>query len=102
MDSPPKVATPFTAATAGVPPVSVAPLGLVPMASVTPLVAFVTRVLKWSRISTCTAGVSVAPAVVLAGGGTTERTVLATAGAAAAAGCGGIAPPTAGAAPTLD
>src|SRR6266571_3921030 len=59
MDSPPKVATPFTAATAGVPPVSVAPLGLVPMASVTPLVAFVTRLLNWSRISTLTPAVQV-------------------------------------------
>jgi len=101
MDSPPKVATPFTAATAGVPPVSVAPLGLVPMASVTPLVAFVTRLLNWSRISTCTAGVSVAPAVVLAGGCTTKFTLLATAGPTATVGCWVIATPSTVAATTL-
>src|SRR6266516_1400498 len=101
MDSPPKVATPFTAATAGVPPVSVAPLGLVPMASVTPLVAFVTRLLNWSRISTFTAGVSVAPAVVLAGGCTTKFTLLATAGPTATVGCWVIATPSTVAATTL-
>src|SRR5205809_4239309 len=101
MDSPPKVATPFTAATAGMPPVSVAPLGLVPMASVTPLVAFVTRLLNWSRISTCTAGVSVAPAVVLAGGCTTKFTLLATAGPTATVGCWVIATPSTVAATTL-
>src|SRR2546428_12916250 len=95
MDSPLKGATPFTAATAGVPPVRVAALGLVPMASVTPLVALVTRLLNWSRISTCTAGVSVAPAAVLAGGGTTKFTLLATPGPTVTVGCWVIAtPPT--------
>src|SRR6266550_2859506 len=95
MDSPLKVATPLTAATAGVPPVRVPALGFVPMASVTPLVAFVTRLLNWSRISTCTAGVSVAPAVVLAGGCTTKLTLVATAGPTVTVGCWVIAtPPT--------
>src|SRR5207245_9487709 len=97
MDSPLKVATPFTAATAGVPPVRVPALRFVPMASVTPLVAFVTRLLNWSRISTCTAGVSVAPAAVLAGGCTTKLTLVGTAGPTVTVGCWVIATP-----PTVD
>ena len=61
----PNVATPATALTVVV-PASVPLPGLVPMASVTLLVAFVTRLPEMSWISTLTAGI-VAPAAVLTG-----------------------------------
>ena len=61
-----KLATPLAAATLTVPP-RVPLFGLVPIASVTLFVAAVTRLPPASRISTCTAGLIVAPPVVLAG-----------------------------------
>src|SRR5512146_260392 len=61
-----KLATPPTAATLTVPP-RVPLFGLVPTARVTLFVAAVTRFPPASRISTCTAGLIVAPPVVLAG-----------------------------------
>src|SRR5712691_9156745 len=73
-----KVATPFTAATVVV-PASVPPAGLVPIARVTLLVAPVSRAPNWSRISTVTAGVIVAPAWVLIGC-CTKATDVATGG----------------------
>src|SRR5260370_22003866 len=79
MDSALKVATPLAAGVLP-PPERVPPPGFVPIAKVTPFVALVTRLLNWSRISTCTAGVIVAPAVVLAGGCTTKFTLFAAAG----------------------
>src|SRR5260370_22749977 len=78
MDSALKVATPLTAGVLP-PPERVPPPGFVPIAKVTPFVALVTRLLNWSRISTCTAGVIVAPAVVLAGGCTIKFTLFAPA-----------------------
>ena len=62
----PKLATPLTAATVFVPP-RVPFFGFVPIATVTLLVALVTRLPPASRISTCTAGVIVAPPVVFEG-----------------------------------
>src|SRR6266851_1985701 len=78
MESALKVATPFTAATLP-PPVRVPSPGFVPIASDTPLVAVVTRLLNWSRISTWTAGVIATPAVTLLGC-TTKFRLLAAAG----------------------
>ena len=63
---PAKLATPSTAAT-GPPPVSVPPPGLVSIAKATGSVAPVTRLVNWSRISTSTGGVILAPAVALVG-----------------------------------
>src|SRR5712692_5086698 len=60
------VATPATALT-GFVPVSVPPLGFVPIVRVIELVAVVSRLPNWSSTSTCTAGVILAPAVVVVG-----------------------------------
>ena len=57
---------PLTAATVGVPP-SVPPPGLVPMATVTLDVSVVTTLPRLSSTFTVTAGLMVAPAVVLLG-----------------------------------
>jgi hypothetical protein len=64
-----------------------------PIATVTLFVALVTRLSDWSRISTCTAGVSVAPAVVLAGGCTTKFRLVGAAGVTVTVGCWLIATP---------
>ena len=61
-----KLATPFTAETVVVPP-RVPFFGFVPIATVTGFEALVTRFPPASRISTCTAGLIVAPPVVLTG-----------------------------------
>ncbi len=60
------VATPLAAVTVP-PPVSVPPPALVWIVRATPFVAPVTRLLNWSRISTWTAGVIVAPAAASLG-----------------------------------
>src|SRR5260370_36411186 len=98
MDSALKVATPLTAGVLP-PPERVPPPGFVPIAKVTPFVALVTRLLNWSRISTCTAGVMVAPAVVVAGGWTVKVALFAAAGLPVTGGVGGpgTPPPVAGA-----
>src|SRR5882724_9270923 len=82
MLKPLKVATPLTAATAA-PPLSVPAgfPGLFPIARLTLLVAPVIRAPNWSRISTVTAGVIVAPAVVLVGCCTKPTEVATGAGA---------------------
>src|SRR5260370_37922520 len=90
MDSALKVATPLTAGVLP-PPERVPPPGFVPIAKVTPFVALVTRLLNWSRISTCTAGVMVAPAVVVAGGCTIKFTLFAAAGFTVTGAVGGTA-----------
>src|SRR6266849_11157591 len=88
-----KLATPFTAGVLPSPD-RVPPPGFVPMASVTPFVALGTRLLNRSRISTCTAGVMVAPAAVFVGCVTYER-LFAAAELTVTAGCCAIAtPPT--------
>ncbi len=61
-----KVATPFTAATVVV-PASVAPPGLVPIATVTVAVDEVTVLPEESWIATRTAGLMVAPALMVLG-----------------------------------
>src|SRR5712691_5999674 len=66
MDRVLKVATPFTAATVGV-PLSVPPLGLVPMASVIEAVMVVTVLPKLSWTAIVTAGRILAPANELLG-----------------------------------
>src|SRR5260370_35329870 len=97
MDSALKVATPLTAGVLP-PPERVPPPGFVPIAKVTPFVALVTRLLNWSRISTCTAGVIVAPAAGLAGGCTIKLTLFPAGGftATGAAGVTATPPPRAG------